>query len=140
MPISMLASTSPEGGEITVMKSSHEGEPGTWGWGTDAWGWGAADSDATRDVAHDDDPTADVIQRLSAAFAPLLDADTVSDVVRQSRRDLHDSAPPASLEAIEKLARRRLYELTAAYAITASADTGPAAGSTAHLIIRSLAD
>ena len=125
---------------VAVMKSSREGEPGAWGWGTHAWGWGTAAGDSSRDVAREDDPTADLIERLSAAFAPLLDADTVITVVRQCRRDLDDAAQPASPEAVEQLARRRLYELTAAYAITARADTGPAAGSSAYLIIRSLAE
>jgi len=109
------------------MTSPRKGAPSTWGWGTGVWGWGAGE----------DDPTGEVIERLSAEFAPLLDTDTVTAIVQQCRRDLN-AAAPAPPETVEELARRRLQDTTDTYAITAVADTGPAAGSFAYLIIRYL--
>jgi hypothetical protein len=73
-------------------------------------------------------------------FAPLVDTDTVTAVVRQSHGDLDDAAAPASPEAVEQLARRRLHEMTDGYAITAVANAGPAAGSSAYLSIRLLSE
>ena len=122
------------------MMASDQGESSPWGWGTGSWGWGTAEDDSTHGVANEDDLTEDVIERLSAAFAPLLDSDVVTAVVRQCRSDLDDTAPPAFSDAVERLARERLFEMTAAYPIAARANTGPAAGSSAYLIIRSLAE
>ena len=65
------------------MTSPRKGAPSTWGWGTGVWGWGAGE----------DDPTGEVIERLSAEFAPLLDTDTVTAIVQQCRRDLNAAAP-----------------------------------------------
>jgi len=80
-----------------------------------------------------------VIERLSAEFAPLLDTDTVTAIVQQCRRDLN-AAAPAPPETVEELARRRLQDTTDTYAIAAVADTGPATGSSAYLIIQYLSE
>ncbi len=111
------------------MKSSREDAPGTWGWDAGAWGWG--------DIQ--DDPADELSERLSAEFAPLVNADTVTAIVQQCRRDLN-ATPPPSPGAVEQLARQRLPDKTGAYAIGGVTNTGPAAGSSAYLIMRFLSD
>lgn len=109
--------------------SSRDDAPSPWGWGADAWGWGA----------DDDDTAGDLIERLSADFASLVNPDLVIAIVQQCFRDL-DATPPTSPEAVEQLARQRLREPTGAYAMSAVARTGPAAGSSAYLTIQLLSE
>ena len=111
------------------MMSSPEGAPTAWGWVADAWGW----------AADDDDTTGDLIERLSADFASLINPDLLIAIVQQCFRDLDTTAPP-SPEAVEELARQRLNDTTGAYAISAAARTGPAAGSSAYLTIHLLSE
>jgi hypothetical protein len=95
-----------------------------------AWGWGA----------DDDEVTCQVIECLSAEFVLLPDPDTVTTMVQQCRRDLDTEATPASPEAIEELARRRLRDTTGAYTVTGVVERGPAAGSYTRLVFRYLSD
>ena len=111
------------------MMSSRNDAPSAWTCGADAWGWDA----------DQDDTTGDLIERLSADFASLVNPDLVIAIVEQCFRDL-DATPPPSREAVEQLARQRLNDTTGAYAINAVARTGPAAGSAAYLTIQLLSE
>ena len=108
--------------------SSREDPPSAWGWDAGAWGWGDADDSAD-----------DLIERLSAEFAPPLNADTVTAIVQECRREL-DTTPPPSPEAVERLARQRLRDMTGRYVIRGAANTGAGAGSSAYVIIQVLSD
>jgi hypothetical protein len=110
------------------MMSSREEAPSSWGWSS-AWGW----------AADEDDSEAGLIERLSAEFAPLANADTVTAIVQQCRREIDITQAP-SPEAVEQLARQRLQDTTGRYAITAVANTGPGAGSSAYVIIQLLSE
>ena len=107
--------------------SSREDASSEWGWGAGAWGWGAID----------DNSAGELIERLSAEFARLVNVDTVTAIVQRCRRDL-GVTPAPSAETVEQLARQRLYDLTGAYEITGVAGTGWAAGSSAYLLMRLL--
>jgi hypothetical protein len=110
------------------MMSSREDAPSSWG-PSSAWGW----------AAEEDDSEGRLIAGLSAEFARLVDADTVTAIVQQCRRKL-EALPAPSPEAVEQLARQRLQDITRRYAITAVAKTGPGAGSSAYVIIQPLSE
>jgi 2-methylaconitate cis-trans-isomerase PrpF len=81
-----------------------------------------------------------LIERLSREFETRVDPETVTAIVLECRDDLDAAGQPASPEAVEQLARRRLHHAIGVYATTAVADTGAAAGSSAALIIQFLTE
>lgn len=107
-----------------------EAASNAWGWGGAEWGWPVVPDDAT---VH-------LIEQLAAEFEGQVDLETVTAIVMQARRELDVTGRPASQEAIEERARRRLHQASEAYSITAVAETGPGAGSSAYFAIQFLAE
>ena len=106
-----------------------EAASNVWGWDDAEWGWAFVPDDAT---VH-------LVEQLAAEFQPRADLETVTAIVLQARRELDVAERPAGQQAVEELARRRLHQASAAYSITAVAETGPGAGSSADVTVQFLA-
>ena len=81
------------------------------------------------------DPLDELTERLCVEFEPLLDPDTVADVVEQCCDEIQTAFEPLPIARVEQLARHQLGDLTV-YTVTGALDYGAAAGSSIRVVVR----